>query len=71
MTMAHDLLEEPLLTWRDRRGNRAMTTLPGILQRLGSGEVGGFSADAGAPVRSVEHVPHATCGDRVAPCRWY
>ena len=42
MTMAHDLLEEPLLTWRDRQGNRAMTTLPGILQRLGSGELVDF-----------------------------
>ena len=42
MTMAHDLLEEPLLTWRDRQGNRAMTTLPGILQHLGSGELVDF-----------------------------
>ena len=42
MTMAHDLLDEPLLTWRDREGNRGMTTLPGILQRLGSDELVDF-----------------------------
>ena len=42
MTMAHDLLDEPLLTWRDREGNRGMTTLPGILRRLGSGELVDF-----------------------------
>ena len=37
MTMAHDLLEDPVLSWRDRARKRGMTTLPGILARLGLG----------------------------------
>ena len=36
MTMAHDLLDEPLLTWRDLQGNRGMTTLPGWRPRVGN-----------------------------------
>lgn len=42
MTMTHDLLDEPLLTWRNREGHRQTTTLPGILHRLGSGELVDF-----------------------------
>jgi CRISPR system Cascade subunit CasA len=40
--MAHDLLTEPLLSWRDARRQRDRTTLPGILARLASGEVADF-----------------------------
>jgi CRISPR system Cascade subunit CasA len=43
MTMAHDLLEEPLLSWRDREHGKATTTLPGILARLGSGDLVDFT----------------------------
>lgn len=42
MTTAHDLLVEPLLSWRDRARRRARTTLPGVLARLASGEVEDF-----------------------------
>lgn len=42
MTMLHDLLTEPLLSWRDTVRCRAMTTLPGLLARLGNGELGDF-----------------------------
>lgn len=39
----HNLLEGPLLTWRDARRNRRTTTLPGILSRLASGELRDFA----------------------------
>ena len=42
MKMGHDLLVEPLLSWRDAQRRRSMTTLPGILSRLASGELGDF-----------------------------
>ena len=42
MTMVHDLLTEPLLSWRDTGRQRGMTTLPGLLEKLGSGELGDF-----------------------------
>ena len=40
--MAHDLLVEPILSWRDAQRRRSKTTLPGLLARLGSGELGDF-----------------------------
>ena len=40
--MVHDLLVEPVLSWRDRERRRAHATLPGILARLGSGELADF-----------------------------
>lgn len=40
--MRHDLLEEPLLTWRDSAGHRARATLPGALARVSSGELADF-----------------------------
>lgn len=40
--MLHDLLESPLLTWRDAGRRRGTATLPGILSRLASGELGDF-----------------------------
>lgn len=39
---AHDLLDEPLLSWRDKRRRRSMTTLPGVIARLASGELADF-----------------------------
>lgn len=42
MTTAHDLLAEPLLSWRDDEGERARTTLPGILEALASGRLTDF-----------------------------
>lgn len=40
--MDHDLLVEPLLSWRDARRRRGKTTLPGLLARLASGELADF-----------------------------
>jgi len=40
--MAHDLLVNPLLSWRDTGRRRARTTLPGVLARLASGELADF-----------------------------
>lgn len=40
--MAHDLLVEPILSWRDGRRRRGKTTLPGLLARLASGELADF-----------------------------
>src|SRR5437867_10829247 len=40
--MAHDLLVEPILSCRDAQRRRSKTTLPGLLARLGSGELGDF-----------------------------
>lgn len=40
--MDHDLLVEPLLSWRDAERRRGKTTLPGILARLASGELADF-----------------------------
>jgi CRISPR system Cascade subunit CasA len=40
--MAHDLLVEPILSWRDRQRQRRGTTLPGLLTRLASGELADF-----------------------------
>jgi CRISPR system Cascade subunit CasA len=40
--MAHDLLTEPLLSWRDGERRRGQTSLPGILARLASGELADF-----------------------------
>jgi CRISPR system Cascade subunit CasA len=37
MTTAHDLIAEPLLSWRDTQRQCSMTTLPGILAKLASG----------------------------------
>lgn len=42
MTMVHDLLTEPLLSWRDTQRRRGMTTLPGILAKLAAGELGDY-----------------------------
>ncbi len=42
MTMLHDLLESPLLAWRDRHRRRGTATLPGILSRIASGELEDF-----------------------------
>ncbi|MGC4121404.1 MAG: type I-E CRISPR-associated protein Cse1/CasA [Myxococcales bacterium] len=42
MPMAHDLLMEPLLSWRDTKRRRGVTTLPGLLARLATGELGDF-----------------------------
>lgn len=41
--MDHDLLVEPLLSWRDAKRRRGKTTLPGLLARLASGELADFS----------------------------
>lgn len=40
--MAHDLLVEPVLSWRDARRRRDIATLPGILARLATGELADF-----------------------------
>ncbi|OGQ25527.1 MAG: hypothetical protein A2138_13900 [Deltaproteobacteria bacterium RBG_16_71_12] len=40
--MMHDLLNEPLLAWRDAGGTVAKTTLPGLLARLGDGSCADF-----------------------------
>lgn len=40
--MQHDLLETPILTWRDSSRRRGTATLPEILSRLASGELGDF-----------------------------
>ena len=42
--MKHDLLTEPLLSWRDRRLVRNATTLPGLLGHLAKGNVADFPA---------------------------
>lgn len=42
MTIAHDLLDEPLLSWRDRQRHRGKTTLPGMIAKLSSGELADF-----------------------------
>ena len=42
MTTAHDLLAEPLLSWRNARYQRGTTTLPGLLAMLGKGELVDF-----------------------------
>jgi CRISPR system Cascade subunit CasA len=42
MTTAHDLLEEAILSWRDDQRRRGKTTLPGLLARLATGELGDF-----------------------------
>lgn len=39
MTMVHDLLVDPILSWRDVRRHRSLSTLPGILSHLASGEL--------------------------------
>ena len=41
--MDHDLLVDPLLTWRDTERRRGKTTLPGLLARLATGELGDFA----------------------------
>jgi len=41
---AHDLLTEPLLSWRDSKRRRGATTLPGALAKLASGELADFPA---------------------------
>ena len=40
--MLHNLLNSPLLTWRDPGRHRGATTLPGILSHLATGELGDF-----------------------------
>jgi CRISPR system Cascade subunit CasA len=40
--MAHDLLVEPLLSWRDPSRRRGKTTLPGALALLANGELADF-----------------------------
>lgn len=40
--MLYDLLDTPLITWRDRGRKKAVTTLPGILSLLASGELADF-----------------------------
>jgi CRISPR system Cascade subunit CasA len=40
--MLHDLLDSPLITWRDPQRRRGTTTLPGALSRLATGELGDF-----------------------------
>jgi CRISPR system Cascade subunit CasA len=40
--MVHDLLVDPLLSWRDAGHRRAQTTLPGVLARLATGELSDF-----------------------------
>ncbi len=40
--MAHDLLVEPILGWRDDQRRRGQATLPGLLARLASGELADF-----------------------------
>lgn len=41
--MDHDLLVEPLFSWRDAQRRRGRTTLPGLLGRLATGELADFS----------------------------
>jgi CRISPR system Cascade subunit CasA len=41
-TMAHDLLVEPLLSWRDAQRRRGKVTLPGLLARLANGDLSAF-----------------------------
>lgn len=41
--MDHDLLDVPLLSYRDAQRRRGKTTLPGLLSRLASGELGDFA----------------------------
>ncbi len=40
--MPYDLLDEPILSWRDTHRVRDRTTLPGVLAKLASGELGDF-----------------------------
>lgn len=40
--MDHDLMVVPLLTWRDDLRRKGKTTLPGVLARLATGELGDF-----------------------------
>jgi len=40
--MDHDLLVAPLLSWRDSQRRRSKTTLPGLLARIGDGELADF-----------------------------
>jgi CRISPR system Cascade subunit CasA len=40
--MDHDLLVEPLLSWRDARRQRRKATLPGVLAHLASGDIADF-----------------------------
>src|SRR5437868_1745961 len=42
MTTAHNVLDEPLLSWRDHSLRRAKTTLPGLLARFGNGDLADF-----------------------------
>ena len=42
MTTAHDLLTEPLLSWRDAKSRRGIATLPGLLAKLGTAELADF-----------------------------
>src|SRR3954453_17631660 len=41
-TMGHDLVVEPMLSWRTAERRRGQTTLPGLLARLASGELVDF-----------------------------
>lgn len=41
-TTDHDLLVEPLLSWRDAQRRRGRTTIPGVLARMASGELADF-----------------------------
>ena len=40
--MVHDLLIEPVISWRDTRRQRGSATLPGVLAKLGTGELSDF-----------------------------
>ncbi len=40
--MVHDLMTEPILSWRDHQRNRKRTTLPGILAQLAAGTLEDF-----------------------------
>lgn len=42
MKLAHDLLTEPILSWRDRERQRHKTTLPGVLAQIASGKLADF-----------------------------
>lgn len=42
MMTAHNLLDQPLLSWRDGQRRRSMTTLPGIISKLASGKLADF-----------------------------
>lgn len=44
MTTKYNLLSEPLITWRDARGDRHRATLPEVLAQLGAGAVTDFPA---------------------------